>query len=63
LIVLCLCDGNGERLLSDADTNSLKELDSTDTAYLQDEIQQHIGFKEGDIEGLVKNSETVHVGS
>lgn len=63
LIALCLCDGSGERLLSDADIDSLKDLDSADMAYLQEQIQDHIGFSEGDIEGLVKNSEAAHAGS
>jgi hypothetical protein len=60
LVVLCLCNGSNERILSDADIDAMKELDGADLAYLQDEIQQHVGFKAGDIEGLVKNCEPAH---
>jgi hypothetical protein len=63
LVVLCLVDGNGDLILSDADIESMKQLDGADLAHMQDECQTFCGFKEGDIEGLVKNSETVHVGS
>lgn len=59
LVVLCLCNGSKERILSDADVDAMREIDGADMAYLQDEIERHVGFKEGDIEGLVKNSETV----
>jgi hypothetical protein len=63
LVVLCLCGGDGMPILSEADVESMKQLDGADLAYLQDEIQRHIGFKDGDIEGMVKNSETVHADS
>jgi hypothetical protein len=63
LIALCLCDENGERILSDADLDSMKALDAADMAYLQEECQTFCGFKKGDIEGLVKNSEPVHAAS
>jgi hypothetical protein len=59
LIALCLCDENGERILSDADVDSLKNLDGADMAYLQGECQAFAGFQKGDIEGLVGNSESV----
>lgn len=60
LVLICLVNDNGERLLSDADIDQLKALDGADMAYLQGECQAHCGFSKGDIEGLVKNSETVH---
>lgn len=63
LIALCLCDENGERILSDADLDSMKSLDGADMAYLQEECQTFVGFKSGDIEGLVKNSEPAPVAS
>ena len=59
LICLCLVDADGERLLSDADVNTLKHLDGADIAALQDACQEWVGFKSGDIESLVKNSEAV----
>lgn len=60
LFVLCICDGSGEPLLSSADLDSLKQIDGADAAVLQEECQTHVGFKPGDIEGLVKNSEGDH---
>lgn len=59
LIAYCLCDENGDQLLSLSDLDALKALDGADMAYLQEECQVHCGFKKGDIEGLVKNSESV----
>jgi hypothetical protein len=59
LIALCLCDGKGERLLTDADVDGIKIKNSADMEYLQKECQTHVGFKQGDIEALVKNSESV----
>jgi hypothetical protein len=63
LSALCVCDGNGDRLLSDADVDSLKQLDGADLARLQDECQTFCGFSKGDIEGMVKNSETARADS
>lgn len=57
LIAYCLCDEDGERLLSDADIESMRDLDGADLAFLQEQCQSFVGFKSGDIEGLVKNSE------
>lgn len=56
LIAICLCDGKGNRLLSDADADGLKIKDGADMAYLQEECQTFVGFKPGDIESLVGNS-------
>lgn len=61
LVVLCLVDGNGDLLLTSGDSEALKQLDGADMACLQDECSVHCGFKEGDIEGLVKNSDAVPV--
>lgn len=61
LIVLCLVDEDGNPILSEADLEALKDLDGADMAFLQDECTVHCGFKRGDIEGLVKNSESVRV--
>lgn len=57
LIVLCLVDDNGDPLLTAGDLDTLKTLDGADMATLQNEIMEHVGFKPGDIEGLVKNSD------
>lgn len=59
LIQLCLVDENGDLLLQPSDIEQLSELDGADLGYLQDICMVHCGFKEGDIEGLVKNSEAV----
>jgi hypothetical protein len=61
LIALCLVDASGERLLSDADAESMGEKDGADMAYLQEECQVFCGFKTGNIEGLVGNSEPAPV--
>lgn len=63
LVALCLCDENGNRILQDADIDAMKQLDGAELAYLQEQCQQHVGFKAGDIEGMVKNSENVHADS
>lgn len=59
LIAICLCDGKGERLLTDADVDGIKIKNSTDMEYLQQECQAHVGLKDGDIEAIEKNSEPV----
>lgn len=61
LIVLCLVDKDGTPILSNADLDALRNLDGADMATLQEECQSHCGFKQGDIEGLVGNSDGVHV--
>lgn len=60
LVQLCLVDADGNPLLEPSDIDKLTVLDGADLGYLQDECMVHCGFKEGDIEGLVKNSDAVH---
>lgn len=60
LVCLCLVDADGNRLLSEADSESLKLLDGADIAALQAACQEWVGFRSGDIESLVKNSEAVN---
>lgn len=60
LIALCVCDSEGNRILSDADIDAMKEMDGTDIAYLQDECLAFCGFKKVSVEELTKNSVTVH---
>lgn len=57
LIAMCLVDADGERLLSDADVEAMKQLDPADMAALQEQCQILCGFKNSDIESLTKNSE------
>ncbi len=61
LVVMCLVDGNGDVLLQPDDVEALGHLDGVDIGILQDECMVFCGFREGDIEGLVKNSNGVHV--
>ena len=61
LIVLCLVDEQDQRYLTDADLDQLKAMDGADVAHLAEACLIHCGFKDGDLEALVKNSETVHV--
>lgn len=63
LIVLCLCDADGQPILSNADLDSLKDLDGADIAHLARECEEHCGFKPGEIEATEKNSEAVRAGS
>jgi hypothetical protein len=60
LIALCLCDENGQRILSEADVEAMGEKDGTDMAYLQEECQVFCGFKKGEIATVEKNSAGVH---
>lgn len=60
LISLCLCDENGERILSDADLEAMKELHGADLSILQGECQKLSGFSNSDIEELEKNSVDDH---
>lgn len=61
LMVLCLVDDNGDRLLEPADVGSLSQLDAIVATKIYDECQSHCGFGDDDIEQIVKNSERVHV--
>jgi len=61
LMVLCLVDDSGERLLEQGDVNALSQLDSIVAAKIYNECQTHCGFGEDDIEQIVKNSESVSV--
>lgn len=63
LIALCLCDGKGERLLTDADVEGIKIKDSADMEYLQQECQAHVGLEGGQVKDKEKNSESVPEGS
>ncbi len=61
LVVLCLVDNDGKRILSDADLDALAQIDGAVISAIYDEARIHCGFEEGDIEGLAKNSESVPV--
>lgn len=56
LSVLCLVDGQGNRLLSDADIERLAGIDGLLTGRIFDACWEHCGFAEADsVEDLVKN--------
>ena len=59
LFVLCMVDKNNHRMLTPEDIPALRKLDGADTSHLYNECRMHCGFEQGDIEGLVKNSETI----
>ena len=61
LVVLCVVDGEGNRMLSSDDISAMSGLDGAVTAAIFTAARTHCGFEEGDIEGLVKNSESVRV--
>lgn len=44
LIVLCLCDADGKRILSDADVDAIGDLDAADTSALYDVLREHCGI-------------------
>jgi hypothetical protein len=59
-VALCLCDENGDRLLSDADVGQVAEMvDPADLAAIERACKDHCGFGEGEIEAHVKNSERI----
>ena len=55
LIALCLCDENGNRILSNEDAAELSEWDSADTSFLYNECSNWTRTKPEDIEATVKN--------
>lgn len=59
LLCLCLVDAAGNRLLGDGDTGRFAGWDSADTQFLYEECAAWVGLKRGDVEDLVKNSETL----
>ena len=61
LIVLCLVDDAGNRILNGSHVAKLEEWDSADTAYLSGECSTHVGLRADEIEGLVKNSSKTSV--
>ena len=57
LIVLCLIDRDGNRLLNDGALAGFDEWDSADSGFLYGECAAWCGLDQKDIEDLVKNSE------
>ena len=59
LIALCVVDAKGSRILNEDDPGKLLDKDGGIMAKIYDACRKHVGFEEGDIEGLVKNSEPI----
>lgn len=57
LIVLCLVDQAGNRILGKSHIAKLAEWDGADAGFLYNECVTHCGLNRDDIEDLVKNSE------
>ena len=59
LISLCLVDGEGNRIFDDEHLPELLELDAglVDPVFV--EVSRFVGFADGDVEDLVKNSGTI----
>jgi hypothetical protein len=58
LIILSLVDTEGNQIFADNNAGDMLELDSALTDHLYEQVREHIGFDEGDIEKLTGNSET-----
>ena len=56
LIILCLVDGAGNRILNATHAPRIGEWDSADAKHLYQECASHTGINNVDVEGLVKNS-------
>lgn len=62
LIVLCLVDTAGNRILNNSHVQLIADRwDSVDAEFLYDKICEHCGLNRSAIEELVKNSETTTV--
>ena len=59
LIALCVCDEDGETVLTSEDVVALGDKDSAFTGLLFDECWQHCGFSRKDIETIVGNLKTI----
>ena len=63
LIVLCLVDGAGNRILNHTHIAKLADWDAADTSYLSGQCSEHCGLDRDEIESLIKNSEGMVVDS
>lgn len=55
LFVLCLVDGDGNPLLTQADVGIFEDWDSADTQFLYNECSAFAGLNRDDLETLTKN--------
>lgn len=61
LVILCLVDSDGERMLAESDLKTLHDMDGGLVSRLVDECRDHCGFDSDDIEDAVKNSSSIRV--
>lgn len=59
LCVLCIRDENGKRLFSDDEVAALSKKSNAPLARIYDAAEKLSGMKKGDLEEMVKNSETI----
>lgn len=59
LIVLTVVDQHDRPLFGDDDVAAMAEVDGALTGAMFDAAHEHCGFRKGDIEELVKNSEAI----
>jgi len=59
-LVLCLVDGDGNRLFADKQVDEFKKWDMADIKILYKACSEHCGISESDIEDLVKNSDAMN---
>jgi len=57
LIVRCVVDGEGNRIMGPEHVAKLAAWDAADANYLHRECMNHCGIREDEIEGLEKNSD------
>lgn len=57
LIALCVVDQQGERLISDDQSDQLAFADGKRMVDLYKAIQKHVGYSDGELEELAKNSD------
>jgi len=61
LIVLCLVDGAGNRILNASHASRIGEWDSADAKHVYKECAAHTGINTDEVDELVKNSEKITV--
>lgn len=61
LVALVLVDGEGKPLLDPKDADALGEVDAVVISEIFNAAMVHVGLTKGDVDDLVKNSESVHV--
>lgn len=62
LIAMCIVDIDGNRVFTDAQAKELLDVDSAITDSLHEQISDFVGFSDGDVDKLVKNSGTTAKG-